>query len=126
MMRVEAEDNAHVLIDWGESVFAVVSTGFTMQKYRGPALEVYGSQGTIQMMGDDWDPSGYELWRNDVGAWQIYDKIDRLWHWTDGLRHLDRLYPQRQDPSCPRRSTHFMFLKSCSRRRNRAATGRKK
>ena len=126
MMRVEAEDNAHVLIDWGESVFGVVSTGFTMQKYRSPALEIYGSQGTVQMMGDDWNPTGYELWRNDVGAWQIHDR------YRPGLA-LDRrpappyrLYPQQQDPSSSRRSTHFMFLKSCSRRRNRAATGREK
>ncbi len=88
MMRVEAEDNAHVLIDWGENVFGVVTTGFTMQKYRSPALEIYGSQGTIQMTGDDWAPTGYELWRNDVGAWQIHEGTDRSWTWTDGIRHL--------------------------------------
>ncbi len=88
MMEAEAEDNAHVLIDWGDSVFGVVSTGFTMQKYRSPALELYGSEGTLQMMGDDWDPSGYELWRNDVGAWQVYEDTDRNWHWTDGMNHM--------------------------------------
>ena len=88
MMQVEAEDNAHVLIDWGENVFGVVTTGFTMQKYRSPAVEVYGSQGTIQMTGDDWAPTGYELWRNDVGAWQIHEGTDRSWTWTDGIRHL--------------------------------------
>ena len=88
MMQVEAEDNAHVLIDWGENVFGVVTTGFTMQKYRSPALEIYGSQGTVQMTGDDWAPTGYELWRNDVGAWQIHEGTDRSWTWTDGIRHL--------------------------------------
>ena len=66
-MQVEADDNAHILIDFGESVFAVVTTGFTIQKYRTPAIEIYGSKGTIQMMGDDWDPEGYELWQNEVG-----------------------------------------------------------
>ncbi len=55
-MQVEADDNAHILIDFGESVFAVVTTGFTIQKYRTPAIEIYGSKGTIQMMGDDWVP----------------------------------------------------------------------
>src|SRR5262245_52983348 len=34
MMRVEAEDNAHVLIEFPGAVLGVVSTGFTMQKYR--------------------------------------------------------------------------------------------
>jgi hypothetical protein len=41
------------LLDFGEAVFAVVSTGFTVQRYRGPGLELYGSKGTVQMLGDD-------------------------------------------------------------------------
>src|ERR671928_107774 len=53
LMRVESEDNAHVLIDFGESVFAVVTTGFTIQQYRTPGIEIYGSTGVIQMVGED-------------------------------------------------------------------------
>lgn len=87
-MQVTAEDNAHVLLDFGEAVFAVVTTGFTLQRYRSPAIELYGSQGTIQMMGDDWDPDGYELWQNEAGAWQIFAETDPTWPWTDGLRHM--------------------------------------
>ena len=98
LMKVEAEDNAHVLIDFGESVFAVVTTGFTMQKYRCAAIELYGSQGTIQMMGDDWDPEGYELWQNKVGAWQIFAETDPNWPWTDGLRHLVECIEQGRRP----------------------------
>jgi predicted dehydrogenase len=88
MMPVQADDNAHVLIDFGDALYAVVTTGFTIQRYRTPAIEIYGSQGTIQMMGDDWDPEGYELWRNDIGAWQVYEETAPNWPWTDGLRHL--------------------------------------
>ena len=47
----EAEDNAQVLLDFGDATFAVVTTGFTLQQYRTPALEVYGTTGTIQMLG---------------------------------------------------------------------------
>ena len=67
-IRVEADDNAHVLLDFGDARFAVVTTGFTMQRYRSPAIEVYGSEGTIQLLGDDWAPEGWELWRNDDGV----------------------------------------------------------
>ena len=88
LIDVEAEDNAHVLIDFGESVFAVVTTGFTIQKYRNPAIELYGSQGVIQMMGDDWAPDGFEMWQNEAGAWQIFEETAPRWPWTDGLRHL--------------------------------------
>ena len=67
-IRVEADDNAHVLLDFGDARFAAVTTGFTMQRYRSPAIEVYGSEGTIQLLGDDWAPEGWELWRNADGA----------------------------------------------------------
>jgi predicted dehydrogenase len=87
-IRVEADDNAHVLLDFGEARFAVVTTGFTMQRYRSPAIEVYGSEGTVQLLGDDWAPEGWELWRNDEGAWRVFPEPDPHWQWTEGLRHL--------------------------------------
>ena len=87
-IQVEAEDNAQVLLDFGESAFGVVTSGFTMQQYRNPALEIYGATGTIQMLGDDWDPDGYELWQNSAGAWQVFKETTPDWSWTDGLNHL--------------------------------------
>jgi len=85
---VEAEDNVQVLLDFGGGAFAVVTTGFTLQQYRSPALEVYGTTGTIQMLGDDWDPDGYELWQDSAGAWQVFKETMPDWSWTDGLNHL--------------------------------------
>jgi predicted dehydrogenase len=87
-MRVQAEDNAHVLIDFGDARFGVVTTGFTMQRYRSPCIELYGTHGVLQMLGDDWAPEGYELWRNDHAAWEVHPESDPGWPWTDGLRHL--------------------------------------
>jgi predicted dehydrogenase len=87
-IRVQADDNAHVLIDFGDARYAVVTTGFTMQKYRSPCIELYGTHGVLQMLGDDWAPEGYELWRNDKAAWEVYPESDPTWPWTDGLRHL--------------------------------------
>ena len=51
-------------------------------------MEIYGTTGTIQMLGDDWDPDGYELWQNSVGAWKVFKETDPNWPWADGLRHL--------------------------------------
>jgi predicted dehydrogenase len=96
--QVQAEDNAHVLIEFPNAVLGVVTTGFTMQRYRSPAIEIYGSEGTIQMLGDDWDPDGYELWQNSVGAWQIFAETDPNWPWTDGLRHLVECIQQGAKP----------------------------
>jgi predicted dehydrogenase len=87
-MRIETEDSAHVLMEHDGGVLSVVTTGFAPQRYRTPAIEIYGSEGTIQMLGDDWAPRGYELWQNSAGAWQLFDDADPGWPWTDGLRHL--------------------------------------
>ncbi len=115
-MQVEVEDNAHILIDFGESVFAVVSTGFTMQKYRSPATELYGTRGTIQMLGDDWAPEGYELWQNEVGAWQIFGETDPLWPWTDGLRHLVECIQQKIRPIVtPEHAYHVLEIMIAAR-----------
>jgi predicted dehydrogenase len=88
LMDVEADDNAHVLLDFGQSRFASIATGFTMQKYRSPAIELYGSEGVLQMLGDDWAPEGFEQWRNGHGAWEVYPESDPSWPWTFGLQHL--------------------------------------
>jgi predicted dehydrogenase len=88
LIDVVAEDNAHVLLDFGESRFGSVTTGFTMQKYRSPAIELYGTEGVLQMLGDDWAPEGFEQWRNDAGTWELFPESDPTWPWTDGLRHL--------------------------------------
>jgi predicted dehydrogenase len=85
---VEAEDNAQVLLDFGDNCFAVVTSGFTLQQYRGPGVELFGTEGTLYLLGDDWDPNGYELWQNSAGCWQTYPETHPDWPWTDGLRHL--------------------------------------
>jgi predicted dehydrogenase len=97
-MQVQAEDNAHVLIDFGGARFASVTTGFTMQKYRSPAIELYGSDGVLQLLGDDWAPEGYELWRNSAGSWELFPESDPGWQWTEGLRHLVDCIEQGREP----------------------------
>lgn len=45
----------------GGACFAALTTSFSLQQYRGPGLELFGTEGTIYLLGDDWDPDGYEL-----------------------------------------------------------------
>jgi predicted dehydrogenase len=85
-MRVETDDNAQLLLDFGDACYAVVTTGFTIQQYNVPGIELYGATGTLQMIGEDWAPRGYELWQNHEGCWRTYR--DQPWPWTDGIRHL--------------------------------------
>jgi predicted dehydrogenase len=87
-ITVEVDDNFQVLLDFGDSVFAVLTTGFTIQQLRTPAIELYASTGTIQMLGADWQPAGHELWENEIGAWTLVEETAPEWKYADGLRHL--------------------------------------
>ena len=108
---VEVEDNAHVLVEFADGALGVVSTGFTMQRYRSPAVELYGSDGTIQLLGDDWAPQGFEVWRNDVGAWQVFYETDPFWPWTDGLRHAVECIERQTPPVCtPEHAFHVLDI----------------
>ena len=97
-IQVQAHDNAHILIDFGDARYAVVTTGFTMQNYRSPCIELYGTHGVVQMLGDDWAPEGYELWRNDKAAWELHPESEPTWPWTDGLWHLVECLETWQEP----------------------------
>jgi predicted dehydrogenase len=88
LMRVEAEDNIQILLDFGNSVFACLTAGFTMQRMRSPAIEIYGTEGTLQMLGEDWAPAGYEMWQNQAQCWKVYEETDRHWHWAIGIDHI--------------------------------------
>jgi predicted dehydrogenase len=87
-VTVRAEDNGHVVLDFGDARYASIATGFTMQKYKSPAVELYGSAGTLQMLGDDWAPEGFEQWSDERRSWELVPESDPQWPWTDGLRHL--------------------------------------
>jgi predicted dehydrogenase len=95
-MAVQTDDNAQLLLDFGDARYAVITTGFTIQRYNVPGIELYGAEGTLQMIGDDWAPRGYELWQNSEGCWRTYH--DGGWPWTDGIRHLVECIEQGTPP----------------------------
>ncbi|MEA2577429.1 MAG: hypothetical protein QOD78_1017 [Chloroflexota bacterium] len=84
----DVDDNFQLVLDHGDGVLSTLTTGFTIQRLRTPALELYGETGTVQMLGADWQPDGFELWENDVGAWTVHPETDPGWLYADGLSHL--------------------------------------
>ncbi len=113
-IEVQTDDTFQILLELGGdagSVLATVTTAFGMQQYLGPAVEVYGLDGTVQMLGDDWAPDGLQLWRNSVGAWQTYHSKSRYWPWTDGLRHMiDCIRTGQQPYTRPEHAYHVLEI----------------
>ncbi len=79
-------DVSHVLLRHEEGALSSVVSSQAIQRYRRPGLELYGTEGTANLQGDDWDTRGYEIWRNEEGRWEEYEAIDPTWLWADGLR----------------------------------------
>jgi predicted dehydrogenase len=77
---------SHVVLRHVEGAVSGVLSSQAIQRYRRPALELYGTDGTANLLGDDWDPRGFEVWRNEAGFWARHDAIEPTWLWADGLR----------------------------------------
>ena len=113
-ITVQTDDNFQLLLDFGDACFAVVTTGFTMQRYQVSGIEIYGSQGTLNMKGEDWDPHGYDLWRNADGFWQNHEDRGH-WPWTDGIRDLVQAVQQGRRPvNDPDHAYHVLEIMSKS------------
>ena len=124
-IQVQAEDTAQVLLEFHSGCVASVLAGFTLQQYAGPALELYGTEGTINLRGDDWDPDGFELWQNAAGCWQYYKETQPDWPWADGLAHLvDCLHEHREPQVRPEQALHVLEVMIRARESSRDGAAR--
>ena len=81
-------DVSHVVLRHEAGALSSVVASQAIQRYRRPAIELYGTEGTANLLGDDWDPAGFELWHNERGSWELFEPLDATWLWADGLREL--------------------------------------
>ena len=81
-------DVSHIILRHAGGALSSVVSSQAIQRYRRPALELYGTEGTANLLGDDWDPRGFEVWRNAGGSWEEHDAIEPTWLWADGLREV--------------------------------------
>ncbi|HVX67579.1 MAG TPA: Gfo/Idh/MocA family oxidoreductase [Bryobacteraceae bacterium] len=81
-------DVSHIILRHVSGALSSIASSHAIQRYRRPGLEVYGTEGTANLLGDDWDPRGFEIWRNAAERWEEYEAIEPTWNWADGLREL--------------------------------------
>jgi predicted dehydrogenase len=93
-------DTVHLLLRHAGGALSSIVSSHAIQHYRRPALELYGDAGTANLLGDDWDPAGFELWQNAASTWELHEPIDSTWLWTDGLRELVQAIRQDRAARC--------------------------
>ena len=91
-------DTWHLLLRHEPGALSSVLASHATVRYRRPALELYGTEGTANLLGDDWDPQGIEWWREDAGSWTVREPDDATWRWTDGLREAVTAVRTRRPP----------------------------
>lgn len=79
-------DTWQLVLRHERGALASVLASHATPAYRRPAIELYGTTGTANLLGDDWDPAGLEVWRGEGPAWEVREPEDATWLWTDGLR----------------------------------------
>ena len=91
-------DVSHVLLKHQDGALSSLVSGHCIQRYRRPALEFYGTEGTANLLGDDWDPRGFEIWRNSAACWEEFEPIDPTWSWADGLAEMINALLEEREP----------------------------
>jgi predicted dehydrogenase len=116
-------DVSHVVLRHEAGALSSVVSSQAIQRYRRPGLELYGTEGTANLLGDDWDPCGFEIWRNEAGRWDEYEAIDPTWLWADGLRELVLALREDRPPLAdPAHDLHVLEIVDAAR--EAAAEGR--
>jgi predicted dehydrogenase len=96
--KTEGADVCHAILRHESGALSSVMASHAVQRYRRPALEFYGTEGTANLLGDDWDPKGYEIWRNSSSRWEEYEPVDATWLWTDGLPEMVNALREKRAP----------------------------
>jgi len=98
-VKVEADDNAIVLMDHGNSVFSCVMTGFVYGPYHDErTIELVGTKGSINLLGWDWAPKGVEIWDAEVGTWKVVCEDQKGYKWNWGGSYLARCLATGEKP----------------------------
>jgi predicted dehydrogenase len=85
---VTANTNTLFLLDFGQSRFGVIDAGYSVRAATGPAVEIFGTRGTINLHTDyPTRPQGsLEIWQGD--EWRIEsppeDRLDEQRRWRMG------------------------------------------
>jgi predicted dehydrogenase len=84
----DAADVIHVTVRHEGGALSSTVASWEIPAYHRAALELYGTAGAATLLGDDWDPRGYEVYLSADRTWRSVEALDPTWLWTDGLRDL--------------------------------------
>lgn len=114
MIKIEVDDNTQIMLDFGDSTFAILDATFCVMSAKGPRMEIYGNLGTINLYSKPEEPS-VEIFqvRDELGfrGWSLLEPVyrgslspaspppaSRGWTFADGVLHFAKCIEEGKDP----------------------------
>jgi len=127
-IRVEAEDNAMVIMDHGNGVLSHVQCGFNYFDPYGhegkgqdrPTISVWGSEGNMSLIGYDWAPFGVELATSWTDPPQRHATDTGSYVWEQGASVVAECLATGKEPRIhPEHALHVLEIIEAARRSQR-------
>jgi len=106
LVKVEAEDNAHILMDHGKGIISHVMCGFNYFDPHGHeakgqqlhSIQIFGDKGNMRLIGYDWETNGVYLddsWDNPA---TLYEKEPGGYVWQEGATKVGESIVNKTEP----------------------------
>jgi predicted dehydrogenase len=105
-IKVEEEDNAHVLMDHGNGIISHVMCGFNYFDPHGHeakgqqlhSIQIFGDKGNMRMIGYDWETNGVILDDSWEKPGQLYEKETGGYVWQEGATKVAESIVNKTEP----------------------------
>jgi predicted dehydrogenase len=105
-ISVEAEDNAHVLMDHGNGLISHVMCGFNYFDPHGHeatnqtlhTIQIFGDAGNMRLIGYDWEPNGVVLDTSWAEPPVLHQKSAEGYQWQEGATKVGEALVQNTEP----------------------------
>lgn len=106
LVKVEAEDNAHILMDHGKGIISHVMCGFNYFDPHGHeakgqqlhSIQIFGDKGNLRLIGYDWETNGVYLddsWDNPA---TLHEKETGGYVWQEGATKVGESIINKTEP----------------------------
>jgi predicted dehydrogenase len=106
LVKVEVEDNAHILMDHGKGIISHVMCGFNYFDPHGHeaknqqlhSVQIFGDKGNMRLIGYDWETNGVYLddsWDNPA---TLYEKEQGGYVWQEGATKVGESILNKTEP----------------------------
>jgi predicted dehydrogenase len=105
-IKVEAEDNAHLLLQHDKNVISHVMCGFNFYDTHGHeagtqslhSIQIFGSKGNMRLIGYDWETNGVVLDTEDIQPPQLLCTDKGGYEWQEGARVTGESIVKKTEP----------------------------